>query len=593
MRFLRIFLGTLLLAVNFGAFAQLASLKPLSMQKLDVANNGDSRFADIEIVFSDPLEGVKVVKDNNARPAANRTNTPTTVYAQVLDIQGHTGKALTITHPDFVPCYIEFDKIGLTEPVKAGNSYKITVEVPGLDYVNANKAFANLDFDKASTLYNKYLTDENAPYATSAKSRLEQMESLANLVDFVKQNQSSSDLTTRRKLYVVAKDLYKKTGARKAYELFTKLEKELIPNKVADEETGVSRMTINKVWHDPQKDISAMSETRLPKENGEHMYAQLMVEVGLDNVTFEGIEQFMDAERKNGIYYVFVPKGSQSAETFYVCHPDFEPFPVALKDYSFDEVKGGRDYHISIAVPPRTIMEADRAFGALDFNSAMLLYSDILLNADLYDENILQGAAENLNNISSLVDENYAGTWNRIRGELNKIGSASREVLAAKTDSLIQIASTLKERGVPGMAYNVKRYQQRKDEYLHSVYLDLSARAINENREVIIANGKEKPVEMKSLWLEYKIPGEKQTFRQHVYSSKPGDFNTYVPRQVSAWLVAHPGKSIQIIPQKKVVHNGIQTYQNYKLRAGNKDKLNVSLDSGDRSITADIYMQEK
>lgn len=584
---------TALIVSVIGACAQLASFKPTAMHRLDVPNNGERQFADIEIVLSKGLEGVKVVKNNDGRQSDTKQNSDTVVYAKALSVAQHKAKTITITHPDFVSCVIEFDNIGLIDPLVAGDTYRIDVEVPSLEYVNANKAFSGLEFAEARRLFALYLEDEDAEYAASARSRLEQMDQLQSLADFVRKNRDASDITTRRKEYVAAKDLYKKSGSWEAYRIYTGLEKELLPNKSRDEETGVSRLKLDSVWHDPMKDISAMSEKRLPLVNGENYYAQLMVEVGLDDLTFDGIEQFLPAEKRKGIYYLYVPQGQAQADTFFVRHPDFEPLPIALKDHGISEIKGGRDYHIRISSPPRTLLEADRAFGGLDFNSAILLYSDVLQNADIYDESTLQSAAESLNNVTSLIDEDYAGTWNRIRTELNRIGSASRELLAAKTDTLIRIAQTLEGKGVPGMAYNVKRYADRKDEYLHSVYLDMSVKEMNANRQVIISNGREKPLEAKSLWLEYRIPDRENVYRQHVYSSSTGDYNTYLPKEVSEWLTANPGKEIVVTPQRKIEKDGVVSYRAYKMRSGNRDKLYLSLKPGHRSITADIYIQEK
>ena len=576
---------------TLSSFAQLASLKPIEMNKTEDANTGDKTFANIRINFTEPLEGVKVVRNNDAKPDDNNANSPMTVYAQALSLPQHTAKAVTITHPDFIPCVITFSEVGFNEPISAGDTYDITVEVPAMTYVNANKAFANLDFPQALSLFNEYLESENTEFSTSAQNKITLINQLQNLSDFVNANKNSSDLTTQRKVYLAAKDLYQKSGSWEAYKIYSELDKKLLPSKIGDEITGVSEMKIDSVWHDPVKDISAMSEKRLPLVDGENYYAQIMVEVGLDGVEFDGIEQYMPAERRQGIYYVYVPKGEEQAQTFYIIHPDFQPLPVALKDYGIESVKGGRDYHIRIQNPPRTVMEADRAFGSLDFNSALLLYADVLQNAYLYDENVLQEAAQNIQNVENLVEEDYATDWNRIKTELNHTGLASREFLASKTDTLLNLATTLKEKGVPGMDYNIKKYKERKDEYLHSVYIKLTAKELNSNNHVVIANGVEKPLDLKSIWVEYEL--NNNTIRQRLYASSPGEYSGYMPKAVSEWLTSHPGKSIKATIHSRKDMNGVVFYPELRVRVGNKNDLNLSIDKGDRSVLATIYVENK
>ena len=586
-----IVIGFLLNLSPLLTFAQLASLKPVDMVISEEPNTGDKTFALIRINFTEPLEGVKVVRNNDAKPDDNNANSPTTVYAQALSLPQHTAKTVTITHPDFIPCVINFSELGYNDPIKAGDIYDISVEVPSMTYVNANKAFAELNFSEALSLFNKYLENENPEFATSAQNKVTLINQLKNLADFVNTNKKSADLTTQRKVYLAAKELYQKSGSWEAYKIYAELEKKLLPSRIGEEVTGVSNMTIDSVWHDPVKDISAMSEKRLPLVDGENFYAQIMVEVGLDGVEFDGIKQFMPAERRQGMYYIYVSKGEESAETFYIIHPDFQPLPVALKDFGIESVKGGRDYHIRINNPPRTIMEADRAFGSLDFNSALLLYADVLQNAYLYDENILQEAAQNIQNVENLVEEDYATDWNRIKMELNHTGLASREYLASKTDTLLNLAIALKSKGVPGMDYNIKKYKERKEEYLHSIYIKLTAKELNSNNHVVIANGVEKPLDLKSIWVEYQL--KDATVRQRLYASSPGEYSGYMPKVVSDWLSNHPGKSIKATIHFRRDINGVVYYPEMKVRVGNKNELNLSIDRGDRSISATIYVENK
>lgn len=571
--------------------AQLASLKPVAMSRIDAPNSGDDTFARIEVWFSAPLEGVTVVSNNDGTHDDSFRDTPQTVYAKALAFERRNAKSIVLTHPDFVPLILNFKEIGLKEPIKPGEAYRIDVEVPSMDFVNGNKAFSSLDFPRASKLFNSYLASGDAANAESARQKLELIEELGSLASFVNANKGSTDLTTRRKTYLAAKELYTKSGAWEAYRVMDALEKIVLPNKNDGEDTGISRMELISVTHDPAKDVGAMSDTTLPLVDGQNYYARIMVDIPLDGVEFEGMEQYRPAEKRNGLYYVYVPKGERQAETFLISHPDFEPLAVALKDHGIPEVKGGRDYHVKVGVPPRAVIEAERAFGALDFSSAIMLYTDILLNADLYDENVLQNAAESIDNIGGLVEKDYAGTWKRLKEQLSRTGTASREFLVSKTDSLIKIASTLSARGVPGMDYNVRKYQARKKEYKSSVYLVLSAYEMDVKGNPVVTEGdKPKPLGLKSLWLRYEVPGVKSPIRQHVYSSGNGVFATYVPEEVTQWLSSNPGKSLTVKIEKRVEVAGAVRYVDYKVRSSGSNKLQIALDYGDRSISASLYV---
>ena len=53
--------------------AQLTSLRPVSMTHLDETGSGAKDVAHIEILFSEPLQGVRVVKDSeNSIPDSSR-----------------------------------------------------------------------------------------------------------------------------------------------------------------------------------------------------------------------------------------------------------------------------------------------------------------------------------------------------------------------------------------------------------------------------------------------------------------------------------------------------------------------------------------
>ena len=566
--------------------AQLAVLRPLVMEKTETPVTDSKTFADIEIIFDSQLDNVKVVKNNDARQNPDKTNTETTIYAQALVSPKYVSKGVTLTHPDFLPLSIEFANLGFTDYVEAGATYRITVEVPDPEIVEANKAMGNLDYEKAQGLYERYLENGDGEFASLAKQRVELIRELAPRIQYLRETEKSKERPVKIRRMMAAKDIYDKTTAKKAYEIYRDLQQELLPNRI-DTEEGVTKIKVDSVWFNPQ-DRRAQSDRSLPLVDGNPFYSWITVEAGLDDLSFDWPEQFRDAEKIDGVYRVYVAK-TEGIPTLLITHPDCQPLEVCLSDYGIETIGGGNVYSVKLSTPPAAVMEADRAFGNLDLNAATTLYSDILLNESSYDEGVLQTVSESLVNIDKV--KRYVDDWKRIKSELSQTQSASREQLAAKTDTLIRIASELQRYNVPGMERNRRRYEQRKEEYLNSVFLTFMASEINSHREISIENGKPKPTSQKSLYLLYKIPKDNTVYRQHVYAGAPGVFTTYLPREVSKWLMENPGKELEVKPQYETDNKGASVFKDFKVQAGGKDNFKISLGKGDKSLDTSIYIE--
>ena len=249
----RIAMGLALLATTaFQAAGQLASLEPRSMEAIDAPANGNKMLAFVEIVFSQPVEGVRISTDNFAATDKTRQPTATTVFARVIAdspaSRGAYGKSITVTHPDYLPCVLDFSGLGLSESVKPGMQYRINVDVPAADLVRAHRAFADLDYSLAREYYNRYIGG-GGEMSALAHQRLAVMDKLQEHRDYLDRNSSSTDRTTRIRMMKCAKDIYDLTSSMEAYRRYQTLRGQLVKKSVGADIDGASSVTVDSVWH--------------------------------------------------------------------------------------------------------------------------------------------------------------------------------------------------------------------------------------------------------------------------------------------------------------------------------------------------------
>lgn len=566
--------------------AQLANLEPRSMEMLtDVAPTGHKARANIEIQFDTPLEGAKIVRDNYAMPDAKKTSTPTIIYAQVnaQEQSDRYARSLTVTHPDFVPCVITFSELGMPERLEIGRTYRIHVAVPAADFVVANRAFAALDFDGATDLYERYLASGDNKYEAIARKRLELMQKMTPQNNYLRENADKNDRPTKIRKMKAAQELYEHTSSLEAYKIYRALRSELIPGKRSSDE-GVSEIIVSSVTYDPV-DRMAFSDRSLELKDGSPYYSWLLVDLPMDDVEFDHPLLHREAAHIDGKYRVYVAPGA--SETLTVTHPDCAPLEIKFADFGISEIAPASVYRVNLMAPPPALIEADRAFSALDFPSAQMLYSDMLQNYEQYGDTTLSIVSDRLATVNRLVDRDYRGTWNRLRQFFIKRPTASREELAAKADTLMQMSRELSELKVPGMERNMKFYAKRADEYRNSIFLKISAAQMTKYKEIILgSDGKPEPIKDKSLLLEFKVPGWYGKFRQKVYASPAGRFSVYLPEEVSRRLRSNPGEEVEVIVKKS------SDGKEYKIQSGKNSKLKISVDRGERTIEAPIFIQE-
>lgn len=561
--------------------SQLASLQPKSMELLNVPSNGNKALAYVEISFSQPLPGVKVNYDNVSKAYKDKENTPTTVWARVIaDAPANRGafaKSITISHPDYLPCVMIFEELGLKETVKPGLTYRINVDLPDADLVKAHRAFSDLDYDAARTYYSDYIA-AGGEMSALASQRIAMMDKLQKHLDYLNDNSASTDRSTRIRMMKCAKDIYDLTSSMEAYSRYRDLRSQLVKRRGSTDLDGASTITVDSMWLD-MTNTEARSDVTF---NG-GPYSWILVKLELDNVEFEADGLFSEPENRGVDYRLRVYSGQEGPRKIVVHHPDCAPTVIDFQSLGITEIKPKSVYNIVLTAPPATVMEADRAFSNLDFNSAQMLYADILQNSEQYPPMVVSMVSKRLSDVNRLVDRDFRTTWRRLRDFFVKRPTATREELAARADSLAAMSKELMTLNVPGMENNVKHYTDRAREYRNSIFLKFSVAEVNKRGEILVGDdGNPKPIGARSLILEFKIPKTKYTYPIKANIASPGTFAVFLPERVSQALAS--GSEVEVILKDP------SSRKKYDIQAGKKDHFKIALeDTSDRSISANIY----
>lgn len=572
--------------------AQKSELKPVSMTLETTPNNGSPNTAHIEIEFSSPLPGAKVVKDSqNSSPDDTRASTPTSIHAKGIVIEkiGRYAGKVTVCHPDFETCVIDFAKIGFTEKIKAGMHYKIKVEVPGALLVEANRAFANLEFDSARARYEEYLSDGRNTDKSLATQRIAVIEELKSPMQFISANQTNSDKVAKFKKMKAMEMVYDKTHSRKAYDEYKKYRYDLYghTSKSGLDDDGVTELTIDSIRLKPN-DNRPMSDNKLPHVDGMPYYSWVNVKLNLNDAVFTGGNQYTDAEVVDGDYRLYVPKGTDALEDLVLHHPDCAPLPIPFRDFGIETIKPASVYEVYVSAPAAEIMEADRAFGNLDFHTAKMLFDDIVRNENS-DSATVSLAIERLQTVTPLVDNDTKKTWDELRKTINlKGGPIERDALCRKCLEAASLADRLAAMNVPGMTRKAQFYRDLARDYKTAVFLTINARQVNDRKEVILdKNGNFVPYAGKTIVLEFDKVGYARNYQVAIDATSNGTFKKYLPSLVSEWLTRHPGESLMVTPKQYSFKGSSLKLQ----KIG--EPFEISLEKGESSFTIQQFYQNK
>ena len=269
--------------------------------------------------------------------------------------------------------------------------------------------------------------------------------------------------------------------------------------------------------------------------------------------------------------------------------PDCAPLSLALKDFGIDKINPASVYVIEITAPSAAILEADRAFGNLDFTTAQMLYSDILNDADGYDDLTVSTAASRLEAVIPLVDNDVQSRWNTLKKDISlKNGPLDRDQLSKKCMKLSALASELDRLNVPGMATHARTYSDLAKEYRTSVFLTLNARQLNSHGEVMLdADGNPGIYSSKNIVLVFDKIGDLKNVEVPMEATSNGVFKKYLPPVVSEWLNRNPGRTLKVTPKQYVRHGG-----NMKLDRIGKD-FELGLVDSDRTLSMTVFLQSK
>lgn len=574
------------------AFAQLSKLNPQSMEHLDVPNSGAENWAHIEIAFSEPVEGMTVVADSrNSSQDPEKASTPKSVFARGITIApaGIFAKKVTLHHPDFMRCVIHFDSIGFKQTLKPGESYRINVEVPSSKLVKANKAFADLDFDAAKTLYSQVLDNPlSQDEAAVAAQRTGVIGELNPATEYLRANGSKTDKNTRFRCLKAAEMIYGKTHSRKAYAQWQEIRKDLYGNKSnTDYDDGVTELRLDTLFL-VNGDNRPMSDTELPHDaEGNPIYSWINVNVDLKEVTFTGGNQFKDAEMKDGAYRLYVPKGKPAAIVMH--QPDCAPLSINPADFGIDEIKPASVYEVKVKSPAVAVIEADKAFGNLDFPTAQMLYESILDSPTDFDDYSLELASARYEDVTPLVSNDMKSRWNELRKEVNlKGGPLTRQEISAKCNQLASIASDLAKMNVPGMKRKADTYSKLAKDYKTAVYLNINAKEVNKNKEVALdKNGNPKAYTGGRIVLVFDKIGYMKDYEVVLEPTGTGSYRKYLPLNVSEYLVRTGGKGVKVTPKQRVWKgNGLKLE-----KIG--DDFEIDLDDDDRNFSITLFLQDK
>lgn len=565
--------------------AQLSKLVPKSMSHQSTANNGSKTAAHVEIVFSEPLTGVEVVRDSkNSTTDTSFGQEAGKVHAKALAMpaQGVVAKKVTVVHPDFEPCVIVFDSIGFKEPVVAGEHYLIEVEVPGATLVEANKAYYNLDFPSAEAKYNAYLAEGSGADADMVNQRLAVIQELETAYNQINEKKTSTSRTDLFRCMKAAEMIQDRTHSMKAYELAQDFRRKLGGDKkTARDDDGATRLKIDTVFLHAA-DNRPMSDARLPKVDGQPYYSWINIKVNLDNVTFTGGDQFIPAERIDGDYRLYVGKGLGSADSIVVRHSDCIPFVLNLSDYGYGDVKPASVYEVRFNTPPATLIEADRAFGNLNFVAAKMLYEQMLQNSGKYDDETLLEVSQRLANVKPLADNERVRQWKDFRKMVHNAEKYDRDELTGICNQLSKLAEEFGSYGVPGMDHKAQFYAKAAKDYREAVYLTITAYLSDEKGNPLFdTNGDYIPFDAKEICLMFDNVWGVDNFPVPMKLSQKGLYKAYLPDSVSSWLRSHPNKKMKVRAKRSLFD---------KKYIG--DKFEIYLDGDSRSFGITQYYKD-
>ncbi len=329
-------------------------------------------------------------------------------------------KGITLHHPDFNNCQIIFKDYLGEQSLKGGDIYKIKLQVPSASYIEAVKAYYNLDFATAKELFSTIAEDpvSGSEEKAVANTRLETIDSLiifkADAEKFERNALNTTDAKERdRNMYrarLTYAKIFKRTGLInaevKAEEIKNKLFADTNPTlpQFEDANNIANQGNLNALSASAYLDGNdtramgneAVTYTYTDKKGKESTAksALLIIKTPFRDPSVKSKISTAPIHAEDGSIFMYVKtidtNGpiTQTDEIFTLTPPEYTSYgskSITLKDLGIDCLEPQKVYNVTIAAPSLIMEMANNNLSDLNFETARNLYKNNFEDATEYE----------------------------------------------------------------------------------------------------------------------------------------------------------------------------------------------------------------
>ncbi len=302
-------------------------------------------------------------------------------------------KSITLHHPDFNNCTIEYNDYLGDSPLEPGMIYKIKLKIPSIFMIEANSAYNNLDFKKAYDLYSNIVssTNMNEEEKIIAKNRLTNIDSLISYTEsalkYEKAAQIMSGKDRDRNLYrsrIYYNRVYTESGLMKAILKVEEINKIL---KIDSHKEDYKISKLKKIdSHLVSNDLRAKNndavEYEIIDEKGKKKSGKcslIIIESPVKDALVTSPIIVGEPIYKNGEIWIYTQSELDNKNNpllFTLNHPDFIPFEFRMNDFDDGSVlKPESVYRISLDTPSLVMTMANKKLSQLDLKGALTFFN--------------------------------------------------------------------------------------------------------------------------------------------------------------------------------------------------------------------------
>lgn len=302
-------------------------------------------------------------------------------------------KEITLHHPDFNNCKINFEDYLDSPQLESGMAYRIQLKVPSAFLIEANTAYNNLDFRKAAKIYAGIVSDPkaNGEEKIIASNHLTDIDSLISWSDSAQKYealaQSQQGKARERSLYrsrIYYKKISSERGLVNAGLKYEDINKLLGINK---ESSDYSLNSLKKISAKKDaKSVRALGNDAVTYEYAEkkgtdiRKSALIIITVPVKEATVLSDRAVKPTFEKDNEIWLYlkteIDKTDKNPVLFTVTHPDFTQFDFRLLDFDDQcSLEGGCVYRVSLDPPSLIMMMANKRLAALDLEDARTLFN--------------------------------------------------------------------------------------------------------------------------------------------------------------------------------------------------------------------------